>query len=98
MALRIPWDKQETALLIDAYIKVRNGELPRQDAVKEVSVLLRRRAKFLGVETDEVFRNENGISMQMTIIEGLMEKRQSGLHSASKLFTEHSPGVVVYSK
>lgn len=47
MALRIPWDKQETAILIDAYLRVRNKELSQKDAVKEVSTLLRRQQFFL---------------------------------------------------
>lgn len=65
MALRIPWDKQETALLIDTYLRVKNKELSRQEAVKEVSALLTQRAVLSGIEIDEKFRNENGISMQM---------------------------------
>ena len=88
MALRIPWDKQETALLIDAYLKVKNKELSQQDAIKEVSTLLRRRAILSGIEIDEIFRNENGISMQMKIIGGLVDEKPSGLHSATKMFTE----------
>lgn len=35
MALRIPWDKQETALLIDAYLRLKNKELSQQEAVKK---------------------------------------------------------------
>lgn len=88
MALRIPWDKQETALLIDAYLRVKNKELSQQEAVKEVSTLLRRRAVLSGIKIDDIFRNENGISMQMKIIGGLVDERPSGLHSATKMFTE----------
>ena len=62
MALRIPWDKQETALLIDAYLRLKNKELSQQEAVKEVSTLLRRRAILSGMEIDDVFRNTNGIT------------------------------------
>ena len=88
MALRISWDKQETAILIDAYLRVKNGELSQQNAVKEVSALLRRRAILSGVEIDEIFRNENGISMQMKIVGGLVDEKPSGLHSTTKMFTE----------
>ncbi len=88
MALRIPWDKQETAILIDAYLRVKNKELSKQEAVKEVSTLLRRRAVLSGIEIDEIFRNENGISMQMKNIDGLVDEKTSGLHSATKLFTD----------
>lgn len=88
MALRIPWDKKETALLIDAYLRVKDKKLSEQDAIKETSHLLRQRAIISGVEIDEIFRNENGISMQMKIIAGLIDEKPSGLHSATRLFTE----------
>lgn len=88
MALRIPWDKQETALLIDAFLHVKNKELSQQEAVKEVSILLRRRSILSGMEIDDVFRNINGITMQMQIIGGLMNDRPSSLHSATKMFNE----------
>lgn len=88
MALRIPWDKQETAILIDAYLRVKNKEVSRQDAVKEVSDFLRRRAILSGIKIDEIFRNTNGISMQMKIISGLMGDHPSGLHSSTKMFTD----------
>lgn len=88
MALRVPWDKQETALLIDAYLRVKNKELSQQEAVKEISELLRRRAILSGMEIDDIFRNTNGIAMQMKIIGGLVDDRPSGLHSATKMFNE----------
>ncbi len=88
MALRIPWDKQETALLIDAYLRVKDKELSQQEAIKEVSTLLRRRAILSGIEIDEVFRNENGISMQMKIVGGLVDEKPSSLHKATKMFAE----------
>lgn len=88
MALRVPWDKQETALLIDAYLRVKNKELSQQEAIKEVSSLLRRRAILSGMEIDDVFRNVNGITMQMKIIGGLVDDRPSSLHSATKMFND----------
>lgn len=88
MALRIPWDEQETVLLIDAYLRVKNKELSQQEAVKEISSLLRCRAVHSGIKIDEKFRNENGISMQMKIVGGLVDEKPSGLHSATRMFTE----------
>ena len=88
MALRIPWDEQETALLIDAYLRVKNKELSQQEVVKEISSLLRRRAVLNGIKIDEKFRNENGISMQMKIVGGLVDEKPSGLHSATRMFTD----------
>lgn len=88
MALRIPWDKQETAILIDAYIQVKNKTMSQKEAVAEVSGLLRKRAILSGVEIDEVYRNENGIRLQMMGIQGLMECSDVGLKNTSKLFAE----------
>lgn len=34
MALRIPWDKKETAILIEAYLRVKNKELSQQKCGK----------------------------------------------------------------
>lgn len=75
MSLRVPWDKQETALLIDAYIRVKNKELSNREAVKEVSALLRYRAIKAGKKIDNVFRNVNGITMQMKLVGGLIDNR-----------------------
>ena len=86
MAIRVPWDKQETALLIDAYVRVKSKELSQQEAIKEISMLLRRRAIYSGIQIDDVFRNINGITMQMKIVGGLVDDCPSGLHSATKIF------------
>lgn len=88
MAIRVPWDKQETALLIDAYVRVKSKELSQQEAIKEISILLRRRAIYSGIQIDDVFRNINGITMQMKIVGGLVDDCPSGLHSATKIFND----------
>lgn len=84
--IHVPWDKQETALLIDAYLRVKSKEVSQQEAVKEVSELLRRRAILSGREIDDAFRNTNGVRMQMIIIGGLIDESPSGLHSGTKMF------------
>ena len=55
MAIRIPWDKYEAALLLDYCIKVENKVLSRDEAVSIVSQRLRRRAIVAGLEIDDVF-------------------------------------------
>lgn len=84
--IHVPWDKQETALLMDAYLRVKNKEVSQQEAVKEVSELLRRRAILSGRKIDDVFRNTNGVGMQMKIIGGLIDDCPSGLYSGTKMF------------
>ncbi len=85
---RIPWDKYETAILINACIKVETNALSKESAVSGVSADLRKLAVSRGYEIDDIFRNENGISMQMTIMSALLQNKPSGLHNASKLFSE----------
>lgn len=88
MAVHMPWDKYETALLIDACCKYNENRISRMEAISYVSKTLRERACSKGIEIDDIFRNENGISMQFTIMNALLLHQKSGLHNASKLFIE----------
>ena len=87
MAIRIPWDKYEAALLLDYCIKVENGEISKKEAVSTVSQMLRSRAIRKGYEIDDVFRNENGISMQLSSMRNCYLGKDQGL-TISKLFYE----------
>ena len=87
MAERIGWDKFETALLIEACERASKG-VPKQEIVKELSMLLRNRAISQGNKIDELFRNENGIALQMTKMDYLLTDGQKGLPGASKFFAE----------
>lgn len=87
MAIRIPWDKYEAALMLDYCIKVENKVLSRDEAVSIVSQRLRRRAIVAGLEIDDVFRNENGISMQYSAMRNCYIGKKNGL-TISKLFYE----------
>ena len=66
MSIRIPWDKYEAALLLEYCIKIENKEISMAEAISVVSQLLRNRAIRNGLEIDDVFRNQNGIVMQMS--------------------------------
>lgn len=88
MATRIPWDKYETAILIDACIQVINNKTDRNTAIQTVSAKLRKRAINAGIMIDNVYRNENGIKMQMTIIMSMIQGEEPGLNNVSKLFYE----------
>lgn len=87
MAIRIPWDKYEAALLLDYCIKVENSEISRVEAVSTVSQMLRSRAIRKGYEIDDVFRNENGINMQISSMRNCYLGKKQGL-TISKLFYE----------
>ena len=69
MAKQRPWDKHEAAILLDAVIRVRSGELERKQAIVDVSEKLRRKAQTAGIEIDNVYRNVAGITFQMHSME-----------------------------
>lgn len=88
MALRILWDEYESALLLSELLRVLNGEISRKDAVKNVSETLRKRATAQGVEIDDIFRNENGIQLQMRAMEFIFTDGVSGLEKPSAMFLQ----------
>lgn len=65
MAIRIEWDEFEIALLIEACEEVLRKGKPKSEVVKTVSSNLRKRAISKNIAIDDVFRNENGIALQM---------------------------------
>ena len=88
MALRVMWDRFETALLIDTYLKIANGELTRKDAVSQLSNQLRKRAIDKGLNIDDVYRNENGITLQLVQVQRLMEQVPGAEKHNTKIFIE----------
>lgn len=63
------WDKYEAVILLEVLLASIKGELTRSDAIKAVSRDLRAMALHRGMEVDEVYRNTNGISLQMKSME-----------------------------
>lgn len=86
MAIRIPWDKYETAILIDSSLKVINNIIDREVATQDISEKLRRKALKAGISIDSVYRNKNGISMQMNTVISLLKKESPSLYNVSKMF------------
>ena len=80
------WDIFEAAILLDAWLKVKNG-IPKAHMVNLVSFYLRQKAINQNIEIDEIYRNTNGISFQMTSIASAYERINMG-KTATKLFTE----------
>ena len=87
-SINIGWNKYETAILIDAYIQVKEGKLLRKDAVAQVSKRLRERMLRIGTTISETYRNENGISMQMSAIGYAMGNDSNGISHVSNIFRE----------
>ena len=63
------WNKYEAAILLDALVKFKEGRLSKNEAVKKVSSELRQMAVNNGIKIDEIYRNENGIKLQMHSME-----------------------------
>ena len=80
------WDKYETIFLVDYSYKVNSGELPKAKAVSILSAELRQRATSQGEEIDVSFRNENGISMQMTKMLAVIQHKQGTLSKPPQIF------------
>ena len=87
MAVRIPWDKYEAAILLDACLRVEHGEIERTFAITYVSNILRQRAELRGISIDSIFRNENGIGMQFSAMTNCLHHKSGGL-AISSLFRE----------
>ena len=88
MALRIPWDIEEAVLMLDMLLKSLDGKLTRKEAIRQVSEKLRRRAINRGITIDDIFRNENGITFQMSALEVAYTGRKTKLKQPTKLFVE----------
>lgn len=85
---RVVWNKFEAALLVDTYEKVAKGELVRKVAVAKLSKRLRYRKIKNGIEVNEKYRNENGIQLQLSIMENILTHGEKGLTSRSRLFED----------
>lgn len=87
MAKQRPWDKHEAAILLDAVIRVRSGELKRKQAIVDVSEKLRRKAQIAGIEIDDIYRNVAGITFQMHSMESAYVGHTL-IKPATKLFSD----------
>lgn len=87
-SINIAWNKYETAILIDTYIQVKEGKLLRKDAVAGVSKRLRDRMIKIGMTISDTYRNENGISLQLSAIGCAMGTESNGISHVSNIFRE----------
>lgn len=87
MAIRIPWDRYEVALLFSTYERVANGA----DLGKEASNLsetLRTLATLRGNSINETYRNVSGMKMQLANVQYLFTDGQKGLSGASAMIRQ----------
>lgn len=69
-------------------LKSLDGKLTRKEAIRQVSEKLRRRAVNRGITIDDIFRNENGITFQMSALEVAYTGIKTKLKQPTKLFVE----------
>lgn len=86
--IKIPWNKYEAVLLVDAYLKCCAGVLSKEQAVSQLSQRLRHHMEKMGVPISNAYRNESGISLQMSSIEYLFTNGECGISHTSNLFRE----------
>lgn len=81
------WDKYEAVILLEGFLLTLRGNIARTEVVKAVSQDLRKMAINRGIDIDDTYRNENGISFQMKSMESAYH-RQTMFKPASQLFSE----------
>ncbi len=69
MVIRLPFQKYEAAVLLDAYLTALSGKLSKTQAIKKCSQTLRTIAINSKLEIDDSFRNPVGISSQFCAME-----------------------------
>lgn len=69
MTRQKPWSKHEAAILLDGYLRIVNSGVPKKDVIEDVSSKLRTMAILQGEEIDDIYRNTNGISFQLSSME-----------------------------
>jgi hypothetical protein len=78
MNQRIPWDIYESVLLLDTYFSIQRGIKTRKEAEAELSSKLRQKAINAGMKIDDIYRNQNGIHMQLGKIEYVVTNGHAG--------------------
>lgn len=81
------WDIYEAVILLEGYLETLHGIQSKSQIIKRISADLRRMAVNRGVEIDDVYRNENGISYQIQSMDSAF-KGQKVYVPATKLFTD----------
>ena len=80
----IKWDLEEAVALFSLYFR-EDGKVSIEN-IRAFSEKCQRRAKLLGMNVNEKYRNETGIKMQIHCIEYILTEGKYGLPNASKLF------------
>ena len=85
---RIFWDIYESALILDTYMQIEKGEVTFKQAVSQLSSDLRKKAIKAGVTVDNLYRNENGIAIQLGCMKYILTDGRHGFSHAPKIYAE----------
>lgn len=83
-----PWDEFETALLIEAYQKIRKDNANKDATLANLSNTLRQLAKKNGFEIDSTYRNVNGMYWQFGYIERAFKGEDFEQRHQAKIFAD----------
>lgn len=81
------WEIYEAAILLDGYLEWLHTNQPKSKIVKRISTDLRRMAVNRGIEIDDIYRNENGISYQIQSMDSAYRGEKVYI-PATRLFVE----------
>ncbi|MEG1384315.1 MAG: hypothetical protein RSD08_03355 [Oscillospiraceae bacterium] len=81
------WTIYEAVVLLHGYLEATKGNLPKLHIIKRVSADLRRMAANRGIEIDDIYRNENGISYQIQSMDSAYKGKKVYV-PATRLFVE----------
>lgn len=81
----IVWEEDEIELLIDTFYKIQDKKMKRADAIRMISVELRRRAEINYIVPDD-FRNEKSVENRLAAVEYYCTNGRSGLQTTSPAY------------
>ena len=87
MAVQVEWNLLEASLLLEAYLEIQNNTISKMAAIHRLSEDLRKMAVNQGLEIDNVFRNENGITFQLYSMDSAY-KGYTVIKPANKVFKD----------
>lgn len=84
--IKINWSVEEMVALVDLYYKVSDIESAEcYNELTKLSALYNKRAKIIGIEHDEKFRNITGLKMIMQNIKYIDSNGKEGLANVSNM-------------
>lgn len=85
---KFKWDLQDAVVLYDFYFNLGHKFEVNEEYLKELSLLMKRKALMNGLQINDKYRNIAGLKMQIQCIRYVITDGKEGLHNASKIFYE----------